>query len=236
MKRLVLAMQLMTRLPLPALNVDEHDFAAAIRWLPATGMAVGLIVAGGAGLGMRIDPWVGALSGLVAWVAVTGALHLDGLGDIADAAGAAHGGRTRLSAVLADPHIGSFGAVAIGLQLLAKLVLLRSWLESFPLWMLAVVAMVARIGPLFWTRWLPPLHEGLASRFRAGWRPEPCVLWSMLALVACLREPALLAAIPLIPLWGLWLRSRVGGISGDGHGAGIELLESALLLAMVSAR
>ena len=129
-KRLVLAMQLMTRLPLPALNVDERDFAAAIRWLPATGIAVGLIVAGGAGLGMRIDPWVGALSGLVAWVAVTGALHLDGLGDIADAAGAAHGDRTRLSAVLADPHIGSFGAVAIGLQLLVKLVLLRSWRVS----------------------------------------------------------------------------------------------------------
>lgn len=236
MKRLVLALQLMTRLPLPAQDVDEGDFAAAIRWLPATGIAVGLVVAGGAGLGMRIDPWAGALFGLVAWVAVTGALHLDGLGDIADAAGAAHGDRSRLSAVLADPHIGSFGVVAIGLQLAAKLVLLRLWLESFPPWMLAAVAMVARIGPLFWTRWLPPLHEGLASRFRAGWRAEPFILWSILGLALGYREPALLAAIPLIPLWGLWLRSRIGGISGDGHGAGIELLESALLLAMAVAR
>src|SRR3546814_581774 len=107
MKRLVLALQLMTRLPLPAQHVDERDFAAAVRWLPATGIAVGLAVAGGAGLGMRIDPWAGALFGLVAWVAVTGALHLDGLDDIADAAGAAPGDRTRLSAVLADPHVGS---------------------------------------------------------------------------------------------------------------------------------
>ncbi len=236
MKRLVLALQLMTRLPLPAQDVDEGDFAAAIRWLPATGIAVGLVVAGGAELGMRIDPWAGALFGLVAWVAVTGALHLDGLGDIADAAGAAHGDRSRLSAVLADPHIGSFGVVAIGLQLAAKLVLLRLWLESFPPWMLAAVAMVARIGPLFWTRWLPPLHEGLASRFRAGWRAEPFILWSILGLALSYREPALLAAIPLIPLWGLWLRSRIGGISGDGHGAGIELLESAMLLAMAVAR
>lgn len=236
MKRLVLALQLMTRLPLPALDVDEADFAAAIRWFPATGIAVGLIVAGATGLGLRIDPWAGALCGLLAWVTVTGALHLDGLGDIADAAGAAHGDRSRLSAVLADPHIGSFGVVAIGLQLLAKLVLLRLWVEIFPLWMLVPVAMAARIGPLVWTRWLPPLHEGLASRFRAGWRAVPLILWMALGLLLGFWVPALWAAVILIPLWGLWLRSRIGGISGDGHGAGIELLESGMLAVMVLAR
>src|SRR3546814_4504880 len=68
--------------------------------------------------------------------------------------------------------------------------------------MLAAVAMVARIGPLFWTRWLPPLHEGLASRFRAGWRAEAFILWSILGLALGYRAPALLAAVPLIPLWG----------------------------------
>lgn len=236
MKRLVLALQLMTRLPLPAVDVDEADFAAAIRWFPAAGVAVGLVVAGAAGLGLRVDPWIGALCGLVAWVAATGALHLDGLGDIADGAGAAHGDRARLSAVLADPHIGSFGVAAIGLQMLAKLVLLRVWLAAFPLWMLAPLAMVARIGPLVWTHWLPPLHEGLASRFRVGWGLEPLILWSMLGLLASAWAPGLLAGIVLIPLWGWWLRSRIGGISGDGHGAGIELLESGLLLTMLVVR
>lgn len=236
MKRLILALQLMTRLPLPALAVDEGDFAAAIRWFPATGIAVGVIVAGAAGIGIRIDPWAGALFGLLAWVAVTGALHLDGLGDIADAAGAAHRDRTRLSAVLADPHIGSFGVVAIGLQLLAKLVLLRLWVESFPVWMLVPLAMVARIGPLVWTRWLPALHEGLASRFRAGWRAGPLILWSVLALALSYWVPGLWAVVVLIPLWGRWLLSHIGGISGDGHGAGIELLESGLLTVMVLTR
>nr|WP_218036784.1 adenosylcobinamide-GDP ribazoletransferase [Sphingobium sp. EM0848] len=226
----------MTRLPLPAVDVDEADFAAAIRWFPAAGIAVGLIVAGASGFGLRVDPWMGALCGLMAWVAVTGALHLDGLGDIADGVGAAHGDRKRLSAVLADPHIGSFGVVAIVLQLLAKLVFLRFWLEFFPVWMLVPLAMTARIGPLVWTRWLPPLHEGLASRFRAGWRVGPLLLWSALALLSSLWVPGLLAAIVLIPLWGWWLRSRIGGISGDGHGAGIELLESVLLFVMMMAR
>jgi adenosylcobinamide-GDP ribazoletransferase len=34
-------------------------------------------------------------------------------------------------------------------------------------------------------------------------------------------------------VWRWWLRSRIGGISGDGHGAGIELVESATLAALV---
>lgn len=236
MKRLILALQLMTRLPMPEITADERDFAAAIGWFPAAGLAVGICVAGAAGLGLRVDVWAGALLGLIAWVAVTGALHLDGLGDIADGAGAAHGNRERLSAVLADPHIGSFGVVAIGLQLIAKLVLLRLWLDAFPVWMLIPLAVVARIGPLVWTRLLPPLHEGLASRFRAGWRLLPLLLWCGAALTVSIRVPALLAAVALIPLWAWWLRVRIGGISGDGHGAGIELVESALLAVMVIAR
>ncbi|PJG46154.1 adenosylcobinamide-GDP ribazoletransferase [Sphingobium sp. LB126] len=244
MKRLVLALQLMTRLPLPSIEADEVDFAGAIGWCPAAGMVVGLAVAGMACLGLRVDPWVGALSGLVAWVAVTGALHLDGLGDIADGAGAAHGyrdgdsdqDRARLLTVLADPHIGSFGVVAIVLQLLAKLVLLRFWLEVFPPWMMVPLAMTARIGPLVWTRCLPSLHEGLADRFRAGWRAGPLILWAALGLLCGIRAPGLLAWIVMIPLWGWWLRRRIGGISGDGHGAGIELLESGLLLIMLVSR
>jgi len=235
-KRLVLALQLLTRLPLPSVKAAEADFAAAIRWFPAAGLVVGGCVALAAALGARVDPWAGALAGLIAWVAVTGALHLDGLGDIADGAGAAHGDRAHLSAVLADPHIGSFGVVAIVMQLLTKLLLLRLWLAVFPVWLLMPLAMVARIGPLIWTRWLPPLHEGLASRFSAGWSSSALLLWCGVALAFSWWAPGLLAATVLIPLWRLWLRSRIGGISGDGHGAGIELVESGLLVAMLVLR
>src|SRR3546814_16484975 len=69
------------------------------------------------------------LAALIRWVAVTGALHLDGRGDIADGSGAAHKDRERLLAVLGDPHAGSFAVVAIALQLIAKLVLLHALIE-----------------------------------------------------------------------------------------------------------
>lgn len=234
MKRLVLAMQFMTRLPLPAVRASEQDFIACMRWFPATGLAVGVIVAGSALAGAQIDPWLGALYALIAWVAVTGALHLDGLGDIADAAGGAHADQDRISAILADPHIGSFGATAITLQLLTKLVLLHLFLTHAAVWTLVIVPAVARVAPLVWALTLPPLHNGLGSQFRkmASW--WQVAAWIVPGTLLLPLAPGLGIAIVAIPLWGVWLRARIGGISGDGHGAGIELVESALLCALVA--
>jgi adenosylcobinamide-GDP ribazoletransferase len=237
MRRLVLALQFLTRLPLPAVRADAEDFAASMRWFPVAGLAVGAAVAGAWWLGARMgDDWLAALLGLVAWVGMTGALHLDGLGDVADGAGAAHKDRARLSAVMADPHVGSFAVVAIALQLAAKLVLLHA-LAPGAVWALLLVAPLARIAPLAWTKALPPLHEGLGSRFRSAVTWWHLGLWSVLAgILGLLVAPPLLALFLAVPAWGWWLRHRIGGISGDGHGAGIEVVESMLLLALVVIR
>jgi len=233
-KAAIVALQFMTRLPLPAVAATEADFGKAIRWFPFAGLVVGGAVAGAGWFGTRRDPALGALFALAVWTGVTGALHLDGLGDITDASGAAHGNPERLREVLADPHIGSFGVSAIVLQLLGKLVLLWLALRAQAFLPLILVAMLGRIGPLAWARFLPPLHEGLGTLFRQGatllvlaaW----LAAWSLLALAI---KPQLLATLPALAVWPLWLRARFGGISGDGHGAGIELVETAALVVLV---
>lgn len=236
-RQVVLALQFMTRLPLPTVRAGEDDFVKSMRWFPLAGLVVGAAVALPWWLTARTGAgWPAALVGLIVWVGITGALHLDGLGDIADAAGAAHKDRNRLSAVLADPHIGSFGVVAIVLQLASKLVLLHS-LAPAQVWALLLVPVLARIGPLVWTLALPPLHEGLGTRFRRAVSWPLVALWSVPAvLVYVVVAPPLLVLLLAVPLWGWWLRSRIGGISGDGHGAGIELVETALLAALVALR
>lgn len=234
MRAAILALQFMTRLPFPAVTADEGDFARAIRWFPVAGALVGLVVAAGGWAGAHRDPWAGALFALLAWVGVTGALHLDGLGDIVDAVGAAHRDRERLSEVLADPHVGSFGVTAIVLQLIAKLVLLRLALDVVPFGALIGVPIAARVGPLVWTLMLPPLHPGMGSTFGAGANWLAAAAW-LVALCgwAWIFDLGILIGIPAIMLWGLWLRRRIGGISGDGHGAGIEVVETALLVTLV---
>jgi len=231
MKGLIVAIQFLTRLPTPRVTVSSDEFAASMRWFPAVGLIVGALVAGAGWAGARIDPWTGALAALLLWVAVTGALHLDGLGDIADASGAAHKDRERLIAVLGDPHLGSFAVVAIALQLMTKLVLLHALLDRQAFVAIALIPFAARIGPLVWSRALPDLHAGLGSRFRNAVRPVDFAIWTVLLLAAAWASPSLLAATLVFPFWGWWLSRKIGGISGDGHGAGIEIGESLLLAA-----
>ena len=231
MKGLIVAIQFLTRLPTPRITVSGDEFAASMRWFPAVGVIVGALVAGAGWVGATIDPWTGALCALVVWVAVTGALHLDGLGDIADASGAAHKDRERLLAVLGDPHAGSFAVVAVALQLIAKLVLLHALLDRQAFAAVAMIPFAARIGPLIWSRALPDLHAGLGSRFRHAVRPLDFAIWSLALVAAAWLSPSLLVAPLIFLLWGAWLRRKIGGISGDGHGAGIEVAESLLLAA-----
>lgn len=233
MTPLILALSFLTRLPMPRVEADEADFAAAIRFYPVAGLVIGAIVAGAGVFGASIDPWAGALAALIAWVRVTGALHLDGLADLSDGLGAAHGDRSRLLAVMADPHIGSFGVVALVMQLLAKLVLLHA-LPPAAWPVVALIPAAARVGPLLWARVLPPLRSGgLGALVSRAVRPFDTIAWIMAVLLLGLLYPPLAIAPLVIVALSLWFRRKLGGVSGDVHGAGIELTETALLLAAV---
>ena len=74
----------------------------------------------------------------------------------------------------------------------------------------------------------------MGSRFAAATRWRDVAIWAVLGAIMACFVPALAMAVPVIWLWGPWVRSRLGGISGDSHGAGIETTETALLLAWVT--
>ena len=231
MKRLVIALGFLTRLPMPSVagSIDGTAFAEAIRFYPLVGLAIGALVAGAGWAGSLVDPWVGACAALLAWIAITGALHLDGLADLVDGLGAAHGDRTRLLAVMADPHIGSFGVVAIVGQMLAKLVLLHA-LGMVGWWSLLCVPGVARIGPMVWARYLPPIRPGgLGAAVAGAVRARDLLGWGALVALAALFDPALVAGPVAILGMTFWFGRTLGGINGDAHGAGIELVETVLL-------
>jgi adenosylcobinamide-GDP ribazoletransferase len=229
---LILALGFLTRLPLPALrDFQAAELARALPWFPVAGLVVGAAVALAAVLGAAFDPWLGALVGLAMWIWITGGLHLDGLADTADALGAAHRDPTRFLAVLADPHVGSFGVIALVLQLMSKLVLLHWLLVLESSWLvLVLIPAWARWSAAGWAVLLPPLKPGLGERLSrnshlAGW------IAGGLGLAATSAAEPLAFAI-LIPafFWGVWMWIKLGGHTGDTLGAGIEWCESAALL------
>ncbi|MGM8062982.1 adenosylcobinamide-GDP ribazoletransferase [Vogesella indigofera] len=278
MRSLILAVQFLTRLPTPQLKeFDAAWLADAARWFAPVGLLVGAVVWLAAIVGSLLDPWLGALLGLLAWLWVTGGLHLDGLADLADAQGAAHRSRERFLEVLKDPHLGSFGVMSMAMQLIAKLVLLMLVLRfalleagfspdalrlsglpllspdapaAYPgdqsglsgemitfaanLAPLLLVPAWARLFTVAWSATLPSLAAGSGERF--AWRTHWPSFWLSAALLAAASywlAPALLLA----PLAGLWwwayLKRKLGGMTGDCLGAGIELCESLLLLLLL---
>ena len=239
MRGLILAIQFLTRLPTPrVVDFRPEELAGGVVWFPLVGGLVGGLVAAAVWLGGLLDPWLGALLGLAVWVAVTGALHLDGLADLADALGASHrpddpqARKARLLAVLGDPHLGVFGGVALAMQLLAKLVLLMLAVKAEAYLALVLLPAWARWGVLIWSR-LPSIKPGLGERF--AWRvgAGPIWLWGGVLAAAGLTVPALLAAPLLTAAWRAFLLRRVGGMTGDALGAGVEWLETGLLLCVV---
>ncbi|MDO9225098.1 MAG: adenosylcobinamide-GDP ribazoletransferase [Pseudomonadota bacterium] len=233
MRGLILALQFLTRLPMPTLaNFKAEELARAAIWFPLVGLLLGALLAAAVWLGTQVDPWLGALLGLLAWVGLTGALHLDGLADLADALGAAHGDKDRLLTVLADPHLGVFGVTALVAQLLIKLVLLMLLAKAGLFWPLLLIPAWARLGPLLWAR-LPSIKPGLGERFAWNIGFGGMGAWAVPLALASLWVPALLIAPLLLLGWRAYLRARLGGMTGDALGAGVEWVESGLLLTLV---
>lgn len=241
MRGLILAIQFLTRLPTPRLaDFRPEELAHGVVWFPLVGGLLGLFLATAAWLGGLVDPWLGALLALAVWVGLTGALHLDGLADLADALGAAHrpddprARQERLLAVLADPHMGVFGGVALAMQLIAKLVLLMLVVKAGAWLALVLIPAWARWGVLIWSR-LPSIKPGMGERFawHAGW--VPILVWGAVLAGATMAAPALFAGVALAAAWRAFLMNRLGGMTGDALGAGVEWLETGLLLALVLA-
>jgi adenosylcobinamide-GDP ribazoletransferase len=236
LRGLKLAAQFLTRLPVRRVDdFSPRDLSRSAAWFPLVGAAVGAIVALVVFAFIQRSAPLAAVMGVLAWVWLTGALHLDGLADLADALGASHRDPQRFLAVLADPHVGTFGVVSVVLLLMLKVAAL-SMLTAGTLFALPLVPAWARLGTLAWSRWLKPLKEGQGERFAWQLPLSWIVFWTVLLLVvSALIVPALCLAPLVIAAWGGWLKARLGGMTGDCLGAGVEVTEAALLLLVVLA-
>jgi adenosylcobinamide-GDP ribazoletransferase len=233
LRGLRLATQFLTRVPVPPVeDFSPDELSRSSAWFPFVGLAIGAVVAAIVFVSAHRGVALGAALGLVAWVWMTGVLHLDGLADLSDALAASHRDPQRFLAVLADPHVGTFGVVSIVLALTLKVTGLAQ-LPASALVALPLIPAWARLGPIAWSRWLKPLKPGHGERFawhlHIGW----IVFWTAALLAASVALAPTLCLAPLvIGGWGLWLQWRLGGTTGDCLGAGVEITEVVLLCAL----
>lgn len=230
MDGLLLALQFMTRIPVKKqLEFSEKNIKTAIAFFPLIGLVIGT-AAGLAYLGLRsYSGNTAAIAALFVVVILTGGLHLDGLSDTLDGF-LSNRDKERTLEIMRDSRIGSFGVIGLILVLLAKFVFMSELgLEE---WIGIPVAMINSrfAASIMISRFPSARSEGLGSLFRRS-RPGKAVLIALAGysiFLLLFRPQALVAAAGAIIsgyLLGGWSMKKIGGLTGDVYGAGIEISE-----------
>lgn len=239
-----IALQFLTRFPVTVDDYRIEHLRASLYWYAVVGAVIGAALWLVQSLLLILLPWdadpvIAALL-LLGWVVITGALHLDGLADSADAWLGGAGDREKSLRIMKDPQSGPAGVVAIVLVLLLKFALILYLQQHQQFAYLLLVPLTARsLIPLLFYTTPYARSAGLGSPFSEGL--ELAKIWPglLLALVPGVLVGGLwwllalgLAALVLAGLRRLMLR-RLGGTTGDTAGALIEILECTLLLGTV---
>ncbi|MBL0207454.1 MAG: adenosylcobinamide-GDP ribazoletransferase [Propionivibrio sp.] len=235
------AVRFFTRLPVPAWVGHSSDaLERSSRYFPAIGLIVGSVAALVLTLGDLIWPkTLAVLASMASTLYVTGAFHEDGWSDMVDGFG---GGweKPQILAIMKDSRIGSFGAVALIVLLLAKFCAqLEIDVALLPLSLIAGHSLsrlcaVSLLGTLDYVR-----DEGkskpLATRIGRG-ELAFAALTALLPLLL-LPPPQVLIGVVFAVLATLWLarmfKRRIGGYTGDCLGATQQLSEVAFYFGLL---
>lgn len=240
----------LSRLPMPAHHFQDHDgsLSRAVGMFPVAG----ILVAAGPGLAALFFLSAGAnaaltaLTALILLIAVTGALHEDGLADSADAFGARRG-RDHMLEIMKDSRTGSYGVLALissfALRATALTILFAAGGGWSALLIMLAVAAASRAAMVWHWHELPPARQdGVAASVGApedGARKLALVLGGALFFVlAGLSAGALNAALALgvmaaaVGWWTSVVRTKLNGHTGDTIGASQQIAETVALLTL----
>jgi adenosylcobinamide-GDP ribazoletransferase len=228
------AVRFMTILPLG--KSDTFDPKEMVQFFPILGLLVGVLVSvfDAAVSGLWSRPVV-ALLDVIVLIVVTGAFHLDGLGDTADGLLGLRP-REKALAIMKDSRIGAMGLVAIVCGLSIKWAGISS-LDAHRHLLLAIVPAYARGGQLFGIRFLKyGRPDGGTGHALFGNTLELSAFWGLLVPVALslwLGWRGLWLNMVFVSVTGailLYYKRRMDCITGDMLGAMIEITESLLFL------
>jgi adenosylcobinamide-GDP ribazoletransferase len=234
------AWMLLTRIPLPrARTADTPDAArrAAPGWFPVVGLVLGATIAGVHALLVDlVGPFTSAAIAVSFGALLTGALHHDGLADVADSFGGGSTVERRLE-ILKDSRIGTYGALALMGAFVMQVSALAQHDRAQGFAVLVAAHTLGRGGVVVLMRIAPPAGGGgLGAAYARGLTTRTTVCASTSALVLATIVLGWFAAIATVAVaiavgltgWSAW--RKIGGITGDVLGAAEQLSETAVLI------
>ena len=228
----------MTIIPLPGQReASPEELGRSIVYFPLVGVIIGLILVGlNWLLGLLLPLALTNVLLVVSLVAVSGALHLDGLVDTCDGLA---GGKTveERWRVMDDSRAGGFGIIGICCLLLVKYVALNNlparWLMP-TLVLMPLLSRWAMVYALFAYPYAKP--SGLGKVFKQGASRLRFVVATVITLVAAAVLAQLAGFIIMLAIWVIapavatYLKGKFGGLTGDTYGAINEIAEVCVLI------
>jgi adenosylcobinamide-GDP ribazoletransferase len=237
------AVAFLTRLPMlhPAGPMPQN-FVRAHRMFPVVGAAIGGAV-GLFCLGLRmmgVPDLAAAALALGASAILTGALHEDGLADVADGFGGGRDPTAKLE-IMRDSRLGTYGALILLVSFVTKLSALAALPDAFVVQgLIAVHALARGMLPLMSMSLPYARKDGLAAN--AG-RPDlatAAIAAAFALVIALLALPGLealsVALLAVACAIGMaWLAQRqIGGLTGDVLGGAEQVAETAILVLLAA--
>jgi adenosylcobinamide-GDP ribazoletransferase len=239
LRRLILAIIFLTRLPLPTpRNVDVEEIGRSTPFFPIVGLIIGLMLIGIDWLASHLWLPVGANAIVfVSLIIITGGLHFDGLMDTCDGIFSGRD-RERMLEIMRDSRVGAFGVLGAICIALLKF----SFLNALPVqirWQTLLLFPVLGRWSMVWGITLFPyarMSSGLGRPF-TDYAEKQYLLWASLpvlatAIILFLWNGFLLLIITGLSalLLGKWISLRIGGLTGDNYGAICEITETLSLI------
>jgi adenosylcobinamide-GDP ribazoletransferase len=241
LRSLVTALRTLTILPVPGKDAD--DFSKSLLFFPIAGGIIALVAYPFFLLCQLIPLQLHNVGGLIFTllsVAITGGLHIDGIADVADGF---FGGRNKEAVlkIMKDSRIGTFGGIAIVLDLLFRFVLygyILTNLTYLPVLLTMIISRSAQAVVLASCSYARGPEGGTAAPF-SGSRSKLPVLVIIIALIYgsffffSKSEPLIISLLSVIiavccAVW--YYYRRIGGITGDCIGSINEISEITCLL------
>lgn len=230
-----------TRLPI-ACRLNAEDFSKSSHQLPLLAWFIGALQCGILMLlHHRVADDFRIFLVLLLPILLTGAMHEDGLADFCDGMLGAHSPEQSLT-IMKDPRLGTFGVLSLMLSFFGNWLALRSIPADRQYLVLLSNAVLSRSFAISLLSVLPYISQA-KSKSQAylleapgKWRHFIC-LWPAGPALVLLSDSRLifltcLLLVSLHLIFKGYLKTRLGGLTGDCLGAAIKIAESALFTLM----
>lgn len=237
-RRFALAVTFLTRMPLPLQGeVTPIDLRASMGWYPLLGAVLGAVAWGlYVAAGYILPATVAAALIIILLQVANGALHLDGVMDTCDGLGSGKP-RARMLEIMKDSRVGAmgvFGAIAV---ILLKVTILAALGPGGAFLPLIVGWSAARLVPLLDVTLFPYARPtGTGGLFTEATAPH-ALIFAILTVIGVAYGMAqwfgvalAVVCLAIVLLVQLPISRRLGGLTGDVYGMGIELAETLALL------